>query len=82
ITPDLKLAAIRFHEQGILTTREILECTVFSKCMFQRVLKLYHETGDVGPKPHSGYAGRPRSLNVTDLQYLIETSVMVSVEIE
>ncbi|KAI5989298.1 hypothetical protein EDD15DRAFT_2121202, partial [Pisolithus albus] len=70
ITPDLKLAAIRFHEQGILTTREILECIGFSKRTYQRVLKLYRETGDVSPKPHSGYAGRPRSLNVTDLQYL------------
>ncbi|KAG2336012.1 hypothetical protein BDR05DRAFT_1006255 [Suillus weaverae] len=26
ISPDLKLAAIRLHERGILTTREILEC--------------------------------------------------------
>ncbi|KAI6033471.1 hypothetical protein BKA83DRAFT_4043984 [Pisolithus microcarpus] len=67
ITRDLKLAAIRFHEQGILTTHEILECIGFSKRTFRRVLKLYRETGDVGPKPRSEYAGRPRSLNVTDL---------------
>ncbi|KAI6096153.1 hypothetical protein F5141DRAFT_1191125 [Pisolithus sp. B1] len=62
ITRDLKLAAIWFHERGILTTCEILECIGFSKCMFQ--LKLYCETGDVSPKPCSKYA---------DLQYLIET---------
>ncbi|KAI5995900.1 hypothetical protein EDD15DRAFT_2195375 [Pisolithus albus] len=46
----LKLAAIWFHEQGILTTRKILECIGFSKRTFQRVQKLYHETGGVGPK--------------------------------
>ncbi|KAG2343940.1 hypothetical protein BDR05DRAFT_883364 [Suillus weaverae] len=71
ISPDLKLAAIRLHEWGILTTHEILECVGFSRHTFLRICKLYHETGDV-VKPCSEYISRPRALNIEDVAYLTE----------
>jgi transposase len=71
ISPDLKLAAVRLHERGILTTREILECVGFSRRTFLRICKLYRETGDV-VKPRSEYIGRPRALNIEDVAYLTE----------
>jgi transposase len=69
--PDLKLATIRLHKRGILTTREILECVVFSRRTFLRICKLYRETGDV-VKTRSEYIGRTRALNVEDVTYLTE----------
>jgi transposase len=71
ISPDLKLAAVRLHERGVLTTREILECVGFSRRTFLRICKLYRETGDV-IKPRSEYIGRPRALNIEDVAYLTE----------
>ncbi|KAG2050056.1 hypothetical protein BDR06DRAFT_892370, partial [Suillus hirtellus] len=71
ISPDLKLAAVRLHKRGILTTREILECVGFSRRTFLRICKLYRETGDV-VKPRSEYIGQPRALNIEDVAYLTE----------
>ncbi|KIK99789.1 hypothetical protein PAXRUDRAFT_117001, partial [Paxillus rubicundulus Ve08.2h10] len=71
ISPDVKLAAIRLHQQGLLSLREILDCVGFARRTFFRVHKLYHETGDV-IKPRGEFHGRPRTLNLNDLQYLIE----------
>ncbi|KAG2055022.1 hypothetical protein BDR06DRAFT_1046708 [Suillus hirtellus] len=71
ISPDLKLAAVRLHERGILTAREILECVGFSRRTFLQICKLYRETGDI-VKPRSEYIGRPRALNIEDVAYLTE----------
>jgi len=71
ISPDLKFAAIRLYEQGILQLDEILECVGFSQVTFYRLMKLYETTGNV-VKPRSEYVGRPRSLNLEDLQYLLQ----------
>ncbi|KIK11263.1 hypothetical protein PISMIDRAFT_31295 [Pisolithus microcarpus 441] len=70
ISPDLKLAAVHLHEQGVLSTQEIIDYFSFSRHTFWCIRKLYHETGDV-VKPHSGYTGQPQLLNLTDIQYLI-----------
>ncbi|KAG2037897.1 hypothetical protein BDR03DRAFT_896139, partial [Suillus americanus] len=47
ISADLKLAAIRLHEQGILRLDEILDCVGFSRMTFYRIKKLYNMTGNV-----------------------------------
>jgi transposase len=71
ISPDVKFAAIRLHEQGILRLHEILDCVGFSRRTFFRIQKLYRHTGDV-VKPRSEFTGRPRKLNLEDVQYLVE----------
>ncbi|KAG1794192.1 Homeodomain-like protein, partial [Suillus plorans] len=72
ISADLKLAAIRLHEQGILRLRDILDCVGFSRRTFYRIKKLHDETGNVVKPTRSEYLGRPRTLNFEDLQYLLE----------
>lgn len=71
ISADLKFAAIRLHEQGILGLSEILDCIGFSCMTFYRIKKLYNDTGNV-VKPRSQYTGRPRIFNLEDLHYLLE----------
>ncbi|KAG0695733.1 hypothetical protein DFH29DRAFT_984880 [Suillus ampliporus] len=65
ISRDVKLAAIRLYEQGILRLHEILECS------WLLTTHLYERTGDV-IKPRSAFTGRPRNLNLEDVQYLVE----------
>ncbi|KIJ12708.1 hypothetical protein PAXINDRAFT_53527, partial [Paxillus involutus ATCC 200175] len=71
ISPNVKLTAIRLHQQGLLSLWEILDCVGFARRTFFWVRKLYCETGDV-VKPRGEFHGRPRTLNLNDLQYLIE----------
>ncbi|KAG1744563.1 uncharacterized protein EDB91DRAFT_1123055 [Suillus paluster] len=52
ISRDVKLAAIRLHERNLLSLRDILDCCGFSRCTWFRILKLWHETGDVEYHPH------------------------------
>ncbi|KAF8235596.1 hypothetical protein L208DRAFT_1181571, partial [Tricholoma matsutake] len=41
------IAAIRFYERHLLQLSDhILDCG-FSECTFYRILKLWHETGDM-----------------------------------
>ncbi|KAG2029105.1 hypothetical protein BDR03DRAFT_1051553 [Suillus americanus] len=70
ISADLKFAAIRLHEQGILRLSEILNCVGFSRMTFYRIKKLYNDTGNI-VKPRSQYTGRPH-INLKDLHYLLE----------
>ena len=44
---DVKLAAIRIYEQGILELHEILNCVGIFRHTFFRIKRLYDETGHV-----------------------------------
>ncbi|KAG1838897.1 hypothetical protein DFJ58DRAFT_718646 [Suillus subalutaceus] len=71
ISADLKFAAIRLHEQGILRLSKILDCVGFSRMTFYRIKKLHNDTGNI-VKPRSQYTGRPCIFNLEDLHYLLE----------
>ena len=47
ISIDVKLAAIRLYEQGILELHQILNCVGISRHALFRVKTLYDETGHV-----------------------------------
>lgn len=69
ISRDLKLAAVKLHEQGILNTQQVLECVNFSRRTFYRILALWQDTGDVVQYTY-GIRGRPRILHFDDVDYL------------
>ncbi|KAF8835807.1 hypothetical protein BDN67DRAFT_912337 [Paxillus ammoniavirescens] len=71
ISRDVKLAAIRLHERGLLCLQDILECCDFSERTFYRIVKLWCETGDVISQTQSTLRGRPRLLDHDDLDYLL-----------
>jgi hypothetical protein len=66
---DLKLAAIRLYEQGLLPFADIIDCLQISRRTFHCVLELWHSTGDV-VRHTSGVHGRPRLLHFDDIDYL------------
>jgi transposase len=71
ISRDLKLAAMNLLEHERLSRAEICDCVGFSKAIFQQVLAIWREMGDVvRPSYASGRRGRRRILNFTDVQYL------------
>ena len=47
ISRDLKLAAMRVHDQGILPVYAIIDCLQISRRSFYRVRNLWVTTGDV-----------------------------------
>jgi len=69
ISRDLKLAAVRLYEQGLLPLSDILDCLQISRRTFYRVLELWHTTGDV-VRHTNGVRGRPRLLHFNDVDYL------------
>lgn len=69
ISRDLKLAAMRMHEHGILSVAQIIDCLQISRRTFYRVLELWHTTGDV-IRHTNGVRGRPRILHFDDIDYL------------
>jgi len=69
ISRDLKLAAMRMHEHGILSVAQITDCLQISRRTFYRVLELWHTTGDV-IRHTNGVRGRPRILHFDDIDYL------------
>ena len=69
ISRDLKLAAMRMHELGILTVAQIIDCLQISHRTFYRVLELWDTTGDV-VRHTNGVRGRPRCLHFDDIDYL------------
>ncbi|KAF8836445.1 hypothetical protein BDN67DRAFT_876543, partial [Paxillus ammoniavirescens] len=71
ISCDVKLAAIRLHERGLLHLQDILKCCNFSERTFYHIIKLWHETGDVISQTQSTLRGRPRLLDRDDLDYLL-----------
>lgn len=71
ISRDVKVAAIRLYENDLLDLEDILDSCGFSRRTWFRILKLWHETGDVVAQPQ-GMRGRPRILIKEDLNYLLE----------
>ncbi|KAF9058891.1 hypothetical protein BDP27DRAFT_1239843, partial [Rhodocollybia butyracea] len=70
ISDDVKLAAIKLHLGDLLPLEDILDAVGFSESTFWRTLRLYRATGHVS-KPKSHRSGRPRTLNMNDIQYLL-----------
>lgn len=70
ISPDLKLAAMKMYEKGLMDLDDILDCVGFKESTFYRVLRLYRDTGDV-VRPRSNLRGRPRKLDFDDSNYLV-----------
>ena len=69
ISRDLKLAAMRIHDQGILPVAAIIDCLQISRRTFCRILDLWVTTGDV-VRHTNGVRGRPRILHFDDIDYL------------
>ncbi|KAF8483528.1 hypothetical protein DFH94DRAFT_792356 [Russula ochroleuca] len=69
ISRDVKLAAIRLHEQALLPLPDILDCLRISRATFYRILQLWRTTGDV-VRHSSGIQGRPQSMNLDNIDYL------------
>ena len=69
VSRDLKLAAIRMHELGILTVAQIIDCLQISRRTFYWVLQLWNSTGDVVQHTNS-VRGHPRLLHFDDIDYL------------
>ncbi|KAG2353420.1 hypothetical protein BDR07DRAFT_1309480 [Suillus spraguei] len=70
ISRDVKLAAVKPHEQNILSLEQILDCVSFSEHTFWHMIKLWRETGDVVRHSY-GAPGRPRTLNFDNVNYLL-----------
>ncbi|KAG2133386.1 hypothetical protein BD769DRAFT_1354128, partial [Suillus cothurnatus] len=70
ISRDVKLAAVKLHEQNILSLEQILDCVGLSESTFWRMLKLWRETGDV-VQHNYGPPGRPHVLTLDDVNYLL-----------
>ncbi|KAF9060856.1 hypothetical protein BDP27DRAFT_1236142 [Rhodocollybia butyracea] len=70
ISDDVKLAAIKLHLGDLLPLEDILDVVGFSESTFWRTLRLYCATGHVS-KPKSHRSGRPHTLNMNDIQYLL-----------
>lgn len=71
ISLDVKIAAIRLYERGLLDLEDILDCCGFSRRTWFRVLKLWRQTGDVVPGAQSN-RGKVRILDQEDLTYLLD----------
>ncbi|KAG1860033.1 hypothetical protein F4604DRAFT_1509101, partial [Suillus subluteus] len=71
INCDVKLAAVKLHEQNILSLEQILDCVGFSERTFWPMIKLWREMGDVVQHSY-GAPGRPRTLNFDDVNYLLQ----------
>ena len=69
ISRDLKLAAMRIHDHGILPVGTIIDCLQISRRTFYRILDLWVTTGDV-VRHTNGIRGRPRILHFDDIDYL------------
>ena len=69
ISRDLKLAAMRMHDQEILSVADIIDCLNISRRTFYRILDLWRTTGDV-VRYTNGVRGRPRLLHFDDIDYL------------
>jgi hypothetical protein len=72
ISRDLKIAAIRLHENGTMGLGDILDCLGFSLRTWWRIRRNWILYGDVVP-PDPGYTlrGRPRLLHGDDLEYIL-----------
>ena len=64
ISRDVKIAAVKLYERHLLDVDDILDCCNFSRWTWFRILKLWHETGDVVPETQS-LSGRPMTVTVS-----------------
>ena len=64
ISRDVKIAAVKLYERHLLDVDDILDCCNFSRRTWFRILKLWHETGDVVPETQS-LSGRPMTVTVS-----------------
>jgi len=71
ISRDVKIAAIRLYECGLLELDNILDCCGFSHRTWYHVLKLWRETGNVILEAQS-LRGRVWTLDREDIDYLLE----------
>jgi transposase len=71
ISRDVKLTAVKLHEQNVLSLEQILDCVGFSEHTFWYMIKLWHETGDVVQHSY-GTPGHPQTLNFDDVNYLLQ----------
>ena len=69
ISRDVKIAAVKLYDRGLLSLEDITSCCGLSHRTFYRILKLWHETGEVVAEKNS-LTGRLRLLNYNDVQYL------------
>ena len=69
ISRDVKIAAIRIFERGLMDLDDILECCQLSRRTWYRILKLWQTTGDVVSESKS-LRGRVRTLDHDDINYL------------
>ena len=69
ISRDVKIAAVKLYDRGLLSLEDITSCCGLSRRTFYRLLKLWRETGDVVAEKNS-LTGRLRLLNYNDVQYL------------
>ncbi|KAJ7585860.1 hypothetical protein C8J56DRAFT_749525, partial [Mycena floridula] len=68
---DIKIAIVNLKEHGILSNEEILDVTGVSRATFFRMLKYWHETGDVVPPKSNATRGRPCFLLHDDFDYIL-----------
>ena len=71
LSRDVKLAAVRLWEGGLLTIPDILNCCNISRATFYRIINLWKETGDVVSNRTTAHSQSwSRLLDATDVQYL------------
>jgi transposase len=73
ISRDVKIAAIRLFERGLIPLHDILFCCNMSERTFYRILILWRGTGDVVTNEATSLIlGRPRRLEHDDVRYLLQ----------
>jgi transposase len=70
ISRDVKIAAVRLYERGLLDLTDILSCCNISESTWYRLYRLWKETHDVVRDPANNTSS-PRSLHNDDVQYLL-----------
>ena len=70
ISRDVKIAAVRLYERGLLDLPDILSCCNISQSTWYRLYHLWKETHRVVREP-AKHISSPRSLHNDDVQYLL-----------
>jgi transposase len=70
ISRDVKIAAVRLYELGLIDLSDILSCCNFSERTWYRVYRLWKETHDV-VRQQPKYNSSACSLHHDDIQYLL-----------
>jgi hypothetical protein len=70
LSRDVKWAALRLFDLGIMDLDDILDCCGFSLRTWWRIRGYWHKYGDVVPPPKAKH-GRPRLLHCDDITYIL-----------